>query len=193
MCLKFKKQMNVTSSVHSALSHTPEQNVLRTETVSLLTHWDLGIICLCNQSQGSIKVVRKKGKADSCFHSSGSHLHSCKKHDAVWLTQPTREGFFSMHESPRSKQWESEQDVALFLQRCIFSAFTSLSYCERIHRSLLFYSSSGSSLKQRFGWEAIPHMSFFPCAVTCWHIRAGEKIPSVIWCSTWCLWHWLSH
>lgn len=95
MCLKFKKQMNRTSSVHPALLHTPEQNVLRTETVSLLTHWDLGIICLCNQSQGSVKVVRKNGKLITAF----THQEDTCTPVKIWccLTNTTHTGGFFQH------------------------------------------------------------------------------------------------
>lgn len=95
MCLKFKKQMILTSSVQPALLHASEQNVLRIGTVSLLTHWDLGIICLCNQSQGSIKVVRKKGKLIVAF----THQEATCTPPNIWcsLTNTTHTGGVFQH------------------------------------------------------------------------------------------------
>lgn len=108
--------------------HATERNVHRAVTVSLLTHGDTDSICLCVISPEGAYMC-SKGKAGGCFHWSWGHLHCCKHVLPFDLLHDRHE---SMHENPISQQWECEQDVAVFLWRCIFAAVTSLLYNECI-------------------------------------------------------------
>lgn len=91
-----------------------------------------------------------------------------------------------MHENPISKQWECEQDVAVLWQRCVFPAFTSSLYHERIsyciHRPfcvVLFYFWNLSRMRFQPGSNAAHDIIilsvFLCCYMLVYQSRRGKK------------------